>query len=118
MSDRIREITLYETESGRCPVADFIESIKFRIDRAKIMMVFEGIETIQLISPSVFKKLKGSSGLWEIKIREARFLGFYVTPRKLVLLHGFNKKSTKTPIHAIAVARERMRGYCGERELL
>ena len=118
MAEKIREITLYETDSGRCPVADFIESIKFRVERAKITMVLESVQDVQILSSSVFKKLRGGHDLWEIKIRDARLIGFYATPREFVLVHGFIKKSMKTPNQAIAVAKERMRAYHGERRLL
>ena len=53
-------------------------------------------------------------GLWEIRIslaggRIARVF-FCVHSRSMVLLHGFIKKSQKTPTHELDVAIKRMKG--------
>ena len=60
------------------------------------------------------KKLVGIPGLWEIRSsltsgRNARML-FCINKNRLVILHGFIKKSQKTPKNHIAVAQSRMKG--------
>jgi phage-related protein len=106
-----REIEFYETESGRSPVLDFIESATRRDERAKIMCVFENVERMQVVPVSFLKKLKGREKLWEIRVQKFRFLGFYADSRRLVLVHGFVKQSQKTPLHEIDVAVKRQSMY-------
>jgi phage-related protein len=112
---RYREIILYETESGRSPVQQFISKIRGRVDQAKIAKVFEAIEHIQVV-PSLFLK-KLPHDIWEVRVRSYRFLGFYDRPDRLVLVHAFMKQSQKTPRRDIEVAVDRCRTYSGEREL-
>ena len=51
--------------------------------------------------------------LWELRVRAVggTARGIYVTAtgRRVVVLHVFTKKSRKTPRHALATARERMK---------
>jgi phage-related protein len=53
---------------------------------------------------------KLETGLWEVRValvdRTARVL-FTVVEGDAVLLHGFIKKSTKTPRHDLTLARKR-----------
>ena len=67
-----------------------------------------GLETLQ--APHV-RHLDGK--LWELRVRAEGGIarGIYVTAvgRRVVVLHVFVKKSRKTPRHAFATARERMR---------
>jgi phage-related protein len=60
------------------------------------------------------RAIRGIKGLWEIRVdlaggRAARVL-FCVHQGGMVLLHGFMKKSQKTPNHERALAAKRMRG--------
>jgi phage-related protein len=114
---RFRHIILPETENGRCAVADFISTIKWRVDRAKITKVFEAVETMQSVPSLYLKKLTGRHQIWEIRARSYRFLGFYAQPGRLVLVHAFAKKSQKTPPQEIEVAVARRRAYSGQQEL-
>lgn len=64
----------------------------------------------QLREPHV-KHLDGK--LWELRAKAAEGIarGLYVTVtgRRVVVLHVFEKKSDKTPLRAIALARARMK---------
>lgn len=55
---------------------------------------------------------KLAPGLWEVRVQItdgiARIL-FTVAGAKMVLLHGFVKKSQKTPADDLALARQRLR---------
>jgi phage-related protein len=60
------------------------------------------------------RSIKGRKGLWEIRSnladgRIARVF-FCAHEASMVLLHGFIKKSQKTPVHELDVAERRMRG--------
>jgi phage-related protein len=73
----------------------------------------EAIENVgleQLREPHV-KHLEGK--LWELRAKASEGIarGLYVTVsgRRVVVLHVFVKKSQKTPIRALEIARERMK---------
>lgn len=106
----IRQITFYETETGRSEVFEFLETLR-GADRAKVMKVFETVETMQIVPTNFLKKLSGPEKLWEIRVRDFRFLGFYANPSELVLTNAFLKQSQATPDREIAVARQRKGMY-------
>jgi phage-related protein len=109
--DTFRDIEFYETEAGRSPIIEFIETATQRAERAKIMSVFENVEHMQVVPVSFFKKLQGREKLWEIRVQRFRFLGFYNDSRRLVLVHGFVKQSQKTPLQEIDIAVKRQSMY-------
>ena len=62
-----------------------------------------------------FKKLTGTSGLWEVRIQSGsdifRLLGFMDDGKLVVLTNGFAKKSQKTPPNEIQIAEDRKTDY-------
>ncbi len=81
--------------------------------RARLLRLLETVENVgleALRAPHV-RHLDGK--LWELRVRAEDGIarGIYVTAagRRVVVLHVFAKKSRKTPRHALATARERMR---------
>jgi len=58
-----------------------------------------------------FKKLSGTSGIWEVRFQSGsnifRLLGFIDNGRFVVLTNGFQKKSQKTPKNEIQIAEQR-----------
>jgi phage-related protein len=62
-----------------------------------------------------FKKLTGTSGLWEVRIQSGsdifRLLGFMDEGKLVVLTNGFTKKSQKTPANEIQIAELRKTDY-------
>jgi hypothetical protein len=109
-----RKIEFYETDSGRCPVIEFIDSATRRDEKAKIMVVFENVQTLEIVPSQFLKKLQTPDKIWEIRVLRYRFLGFYdpIDTRRLVLVHAFAKQTQKTPLHEIEVAAKRKSMYC------
>ena len=106
------QLVLYATESGRSPVAEYLDSLPTE-EAARLR---EGIDLLKrfglrLGTPHV--RCMGSS-LWELRIRgrlHHRVLYFAATGRELVLLHAFAKKTPKTPRAELQTARRRMADY-------
>ena len=89
-----------------------IEALPVKL-RARLVRLLETIENVGLETlrePHV-KHLDGK--LWELRVRAEGGIarGIYVTAaeRRVVVLHVFAKKSRKTPLRALATARERMK---------
>ncbi len=105
-------VTYYISSSGVNPVSDFLDSLD-RQTQSKLLRIIVNIEEYGLLSviPHV-KKLSGTP-LWEIRILgkvNARIIYVVPTQTRVVLLHGFVKKSNKTPSKEIDIALTRFRG--------
>ena len=103
------EVRFYKTDGGTEPVRDWLHELQ-AIDRKTIG---EDIKTVQYGWPLGMPLVrKMDKELWEVRIhleaRIARVL-FTVSDGKIVLLHGFIKKSHATPKIDLKLAKDRMR---------
>lgn len=106
-------VELYETESGRTPVKDFLLGLSQK-HRAKALNDIDLLETFgtALQMPHV-RPIDGK--LWELRIKFAsdisRVLYFIPVGNKIVLLHGFAKKTQRTPPAEIKRAKRYMEDW-------
>jgi phage-related protein len=100
------QIRFYEDRRGKSPVLDYIASLPAK-DRAKISNMLELLKEFgtSLGMPHA-RRIEGS--LWELRPGENRFFYFLLTGRQFVILHGFRKKSMRTPEKEIQTALRRM----------
>lgn len=103
-------IEFYLEENGRAPVAAFLESLDLKA-KSRMLAAIEQlrVRNVSAGEPLV-RHLEGK--LWELR-RESntniyRLVYFFFTGRRIVLLHGFQKKTQKTPRHEIELALQRM----------
>ncbi|MDI6402439.1 type II toxin-antitoxin system RelE/ParE family toxin [Balneolaceae bacterium ANBcel3] len=96
----MRQIIFYKTQSGKSPVADFLDSLNAK-QAKKVTWVLHLIENSKRVPQEYFKKLSGTSDIWEVRVQSGsnifRLLGFVDNGRFVVLTNGFQKKSQKTP---------------------
>jgi phage-related protein len=105
----ILSVVFFKTEADSEPVRDWLKSLSTEARKT----IGEDIKTVQfgwpLGMPLVRKLYKD---LWEVRSRTsggiARVL-FTVVAETMVLLHGFIKKSQKTPVHELETAKSRLR---------
>ena len=99
-------IYYYINQQKENPVKDFINSLS-KIQQAKVLRLFQIIENYGIQSiPRHIKKLQGYP-LWEIRILgqdNIRIIYIGVTRSNILVLHGFIKKSQKTPAKEISLA--------------
>lgn len=102
-------VKFYRTESGNEPVREWLKDLP--VDEKKA--IGEEIKTVQFGWPlgmPVVRKME--SALWEVRVdlvgKIARVL-FTVEDSMMILLHGFMKKSEKTPLNDLKTARDRMK---------
>lgn len=100
-------VRFFRTEAGNEPVREWLTEL----DRESRRFIGVDIKTVQLgwpIGMPVVRKME--PGLWEVRTSLvdtiARVL-FAVEGQTMVLLHGFIKKSEKTPASDLATARKR-----------
>jgi phage-related protein len=109
MNKPILEVRFFKTDGGTEPVRDWLRELS-ATDRKRIG---EDIKTVQFGWPLGMPLVrKMEKNLWEIRVhldgRIARLL-FTVISSKIVLLHGFIKKSQTTPQPDLKLAKDRMR---------
>lgn len=93
-------IDFYETEDGHICVKEFLDEIEDAKLKAKVLKDVGLLKQFgtQLKKPHA-DYLK--DGIWELRTQQsnniARILYFTVSGQKIILLHGFVKKTQKTP---------------------
>jgi phage-related protein len=108
-------IDFYKTADGRSPVEAFIRSLPDKA-RAKVNRTIELLATLGLTLPMPHsRKVQGVEKLRELRIQMPphihRIFYFATTGRRFILLHGFSKKTEKTPKREIEVAMARMKDF-------
>ena len=105
----ILSVAFFRTTSGNEPVREWLKALP----RAERHIIGENIKTVQFGWPlgmPLVRKL--DKGLWEVRSRLpdriARVL-FTTGESRMVLLHGFIKKSQKTPQEDLELAKARHR---------
>jgi phage-related protein len=109
------KVVFFRTERDNEPVREWLKSLPLNEKR----IIGEDIKTVQFGWPlgmPVVRKME--PGLWEVRSklvdRIARIL-FTIKDGKMVLLHGFIKKSDKTPQDDLNLARQRLAQLRGEK---
>jgi len=110
----MKKINFYTSEYGKCPISDFLDSLSGK-QVQKIAWVLQLIEELDVIPSTYLKKLTNTDGIWEVRILVSgnifRLLGFFDGDNLVVLNHGFQKKTQKTPAKEIKVAEKRRQDY-------
>lgn len=69
--------------------------------RKKIIWTFDLIEELQVVPKPYFKSIRGTNGLFEIRVQVEsdiyRIFCFFDQGRLVILANGFQKKTQKTP---------------------
>lgn len=109
---KILQAAFYTTDTGKRPVRDWLMELTPEDRKA----IGEDIATLEFCWPVGKPKcspMKGVKGLWEIRSnissdRIARVF-FVLIGNQMVLLHGFVKKTQKTPDKELNLAIARMK---------
>ena len=113
----VLRVVFYRTEAGNEPVRQWLQGLK-REDRKTIG---QDVKTAQYGWPlgmPLIRKLE--PGLWEVRSHIAQGVArvlFTVDHGVMVLLHGFVKKSQKTPLEELRTARQRLADEGGRLDL-
>lgn len=103
-------VRFYRTEGGREPVLDWLRELD-KDDRRAIGLDLMRVQFGWPIGMPLVRSLQ--EGLWEVRSalpsrRTARLLLCFHA-NTLVVLHGFIKKTQKTPTEDLALAKRRMK---------
>ena len=110
----MRNINFYRTDDGKCPVEEFLDSLSGR-QAQKVAWVLQLVEELDIVPTTYLKKLVNTDGIWEVRVQVSgnifRLLGFFEGDNLVVLNHGFQKKTQKTPFKEIKIAESRKKDY-------
>lgn len=99
-------IEFYVAESGEVPAEAWLESqVVARQQKFAALFAWIGDQG-KIWNERKFKHLAGSEQIFEFKSDDGRVLCFFFVGKRLVLTHGFSKKSDRTPKGEIERAQE------------
>jgi phage-related protein len=92
---KVRTVFAYKTYFG-----DFYDRQRPKV-RDKILWTFRIIEYVQYIPKEYLKHLKGTEGLYEMRVKQGsdifRIFCFFSEGQLVVLANGYQKKTQRTP---------------------
>jgi phage-related protein len=110
----MKTVNFYITEEGKTPVIEFLDSLSAK-QAQKVTWVLQLIEELDVIPSTYLKKLVNTEDIWEVRVQVGnnifRLLGFFDGDNLVVLNHGFQKKTQKTPSKEIKLAEQRRKDY-------
>lgn len=106
-------VEFYLTEAGASPVEEFLSDLDIKtqvrfawsIEQLRIQNVRAGEPLVKPIEGKLWELRRASDG------NIYRLMYFFFVGRTIVFLHGFQKKTEKTPRREIDVAQARMDDY-------
>ncbi len=107
------ELEFYKDKNGREPLTEFLKDLPIKT-RAKVVKLIDLLaEYGVLLKEPYTRQIRGK--IRELRVKDnlghVRVLYFTFTGRRFVLLHGFLKKTDKTPEREIGLAEKRMTDF-------
>ena len=115
-SGRDWTVEFFLDDRGRSPVEEFLDSLDEKT-RARFRWSLEQLrERNVLAREPLVRHLEGE--LWEVREESRtniyRVIYFFFTGRRIVLLHGFQKKTQRTPPSELDMARRRHSAFIAQ----
>lgn len=108
------EVDFYKYENGGSPVLDWYLEQDAKV-KAKFARIFELLEECGTSVRKPYVESITDTKLFEIRVEHDkniyRILYFAYTGRRFILLHGFQKKTQKTPRQHIEIAESRRKEF-------
>jgi phage-related protein len=116
----MRKINFYRTDDDKCPIEEFLDSLNSK-QAQKVAWVLQLVEELEVVPTTYLKKLVSTDDIWEIRVQVSgsifRLLGFFDHDNLVILNHGFQKKTQKTPPKEIKIAESRKKDYLQRKPL-
>ena len=107
-------IDFFVSPDGNCPVVEYLDGLDAK-QAAKVLWTLSAIKLTHPVPSVYLKKMVATDDLWEVRVIFAgnifRLLGWMNGIDKLVLAHGFTKKTEKTPAQEIQTTETRKKIY-------
>lgn len=106
-------VEYYMDSRGKEPVVDFLDALPIEVQAKTLRLIDLLANHGVLLKEPYTRQIRGK--LRELRITdrlgEIRILYFAFADRRLVLLHGFVKKTRKTPVRQIDIAERRLNDF-------
>lgn len=113
----MRRVTFYRSPAGDSPIERFLDTLSGK-QAQRVIWTLRLIEDLDVVPVQYMKKLPGTDDLWEARTQVGgaafRLLGF-MEGSWFVLVHGFEKKTGKTPLREIETATRRKKDHIERR---
>ena len=113
------ELEFYETEDGKEPVAEFLDSLEPKMN-AKLIGLMELLEEKGTELREPYSAPLGD-GIFELRCKLGsnitRTLYFFYVGKRIIVTNGFVKKTQKTPPAEIKLAKDRRKDWINRNEL-
>lgn len=109
MDEPILSVVFFRTEAGTEPVREWLRKLTVE-DRKTIGIDIKTVQHGWPLGMPLVRKME--PGLWEVRCNIADGIArvlFTAKAGQMVLLHGFVKKSQKTPDNELKTARNRLK---------
>lgn len=97
---------------------DFFATLKPAVQK-KFNWTLKMLSTVDRVPEKYFKHLTGSSGLYEIRVEVGsdihRVFSFFDKGQLIILVNGFQKKTSKTPKNELELAEKIKQQYFDEK---
>lgn len=107
------EIEFYDTEDGKCPLREYLDSLAPKL-LAKTLRTIDLLEENGSSLRGPYSEPLGD-GIFELRTKQSsditRILYFFFVGNKAILTNGFTKKTQKTPIQEVDLARKYRNDY-------
>jgi phage-related protein len=111
-------VEFYETEDGKKPVEDFLDSLDNKI-ASKMLGLMELLEEKGTGLRMPYSKHLGN-GIFELRCKlgnnNTRALYFFYYGGKIIITNGFTKKTQKTPLGEIKLSKQRREDWIKRQE--
>lgn len=113
------QVEFYRLSDGTSPVLDWFQEQEEKV-QAKFVWIFDLLKQMGILLGMPYVRSLSDSKLFEIRVEQDtniyRIIYFTYTGRRFILLHGFQKKTQKTPKQELQIAEERMKKFIAEEE--
>ena len=93
---------------------DFYDKQRPKVKK-RIIWTLKVIEDVDRIPEIYFKRIEGSDGIYEIRVQSGndifRIFSFFDKNKLIIVGHGFQKKSQKTPQNQLNLAEKIRKEY-------
>ena len=111
-------IVFYTEDSGTSPVQDFLKNLDTKTQARFAWAIQQLCERNVKAREPLVRHLEGK--LWELRIESStniyRLIYFFFSGQRIVFLHGFQKKTQKTPRNEIEIALRRLDNFIKREE--
>lgn len=109
-----RIVEFYRTQDGKCPVEDLLDALDDK-EAQKVLWVLRLIERLDRVPPKYLKKLIDTEDIWECRIPAQRgtyrLFAFFIGGNRLIVTHGYSKKTQRTGRREIRRAERYRQDY-------